>query len=84
MRCTWLRLCGTKAAVERLAFSRMRHDDKNMLNRESAGILPSAKIGLIQHVGCIAVLDGWRASACCKRILLSCFRHGLLVRNELN
>ena len=43
-------------ATQRLAISRVRLNEANCINRESLDVPPSAKIGPIKHVGCMAVL----------------------------
>ena len=46
-------------AAQRLAISRVRHNGTGILDRESVDMLPSVKIALVEHVGCMAVLDGF-------------------------
>ena len=46
-----VQICGP-----RLAISRVRVAEKNMLDRESVDVLPTAKIAPTEHVGCMAVL----------------------------
>ena len=47
------------AAAQRLAISRVRLNEANMLDREGLDMPPSGKMGQTEHVGCMAVLGRW-------------------------
>ena len=45
-------------AAQRLAISRVRQTEVDLLDRERPNMPPSVKIAPTEHVGCMAVLDG--------------------------